>query len=138
MYWKRPLIIALAICAGLFVLSLALDWYSGEWPISSKFLTRDITEALALGFGVIGFQELRRGGHRKTQRLLLICMLIEFTASLVVLGIAKGYRIPALDFTRTHLRYLAGMTFAASLPAALYLNRRQNKSTLQPTADHAS
>jgi hypothetical protein len=96
---------------------------------------------IGMSLAMLGFDELKRGGHRKVRRILLVCLTL-LLISLFILSYAS---------IRLHWKMITGKDFAdiywfipiyvlavASFPIALYLNRRQNKSTSQAAIDNAS
>jgi hypothetical protein len=89
-------------------------------------------------WGLVGFDALDQGGHLKVKRNLLICLTVLLIVPLAVFSGRNSlhWKISGLDFFE-----LSSIPFcsllAAILPLSLYLNRRQSKSTLQPTIPNA-
>jgi hypothetical protein len=90
--------------------------------------------------GAVGLKEMNRRGHRKARRNSLICLVILYLATVA----------PTFARNRLHMNIIGSNIpieycfilwcglFAAMFPLALYLNRKQLKSTLQPTPHNAS
>jgi hypothetical protein len=79
--------------------------------------------------GWVGCAILGRGGDRKVHRITVACMLILITLSSTLIfwvGQANGWIYPVLALS------------AAPFPLAFYLDRKQSKSTSQPTSANVS
>jgi hypothetical protein len=134
MYWKTMLSIALDVSVGLIP---CFAWSDRNGP-DSRGPIRNAVELAALTSGIIGFDQFRRGEQKKALRTWRNCLFAWFSASLISLGVTRLYKMTIPDWALHYWVYLAWVLFAASLPVALYLNRNQSKSALQPTTDNAS
>lgn len=96
---------------------------------------------VGMSVAILGFDELKRGGHRKVRRNLLLCLTLLLVSPII------------LSYTsiRLHWKIITGKDFAdiywfipffvltvASFPIALYLNRKQKNSNSQPIIDNVS
>ena len=95
--------------------------------------------AIAIGLLVVGFQELDRGGHRKVRRILRNCLIVWGVVFVIMMVSGVLLRAWALlDSAMDYFGYSSFVLVVLPLALALYLNRKQPKSTLQPTIDNAS
>jgi len=96
---------------------------------------------IGMSMGMIGFDELKRGGHRKVRRNLLFCLFF-LPISLIILSKASIHLhwkiITGKDFADIYWFIPFYMLTVATFPIALYLNRNQSKSTSQPAIDNAN
>jgi hypothetical protein len=134
MNWKKLLLHFFGYAATIFgMFSLGL-WSSRELRFNVSYWICDAITALAIAAGVIGAQELNRGGHWKGRRLY-------WSAYYVVLGISFSgalYTKAPLGSALVICCILISAISLIPLPLALYLNRKQNKSTSQPATNNAS
>jgi polyferredoxin len=112
----------------------------------SQGLIRNAVTAVALVLGSIGFDRLKRGGHQRARRILRNSIIVTLLASatslilLIALILFDGpslYKMIVLGWVSEYSLYLLWLIWAASYPLALYLNRKQNKPTPQPTIANA-
>ncbi len=89
---------------------------------------------------MVGFEELKRGGHRKVKRNLLICLTILLILALIraFTNIRLHGRTQGMDFIELYIFIAFYVLTVASFPIALYLNRNQNKSTTQQASANES
>jgi membrane-associated HD superfamily phosphohydrolase len=97
---------------------------------------------LVIGMSVtlLGFDELKRSGHKKVRRNLLICLTL-LLISLFILSYASirlHWKITGKDFADIYWFIPFCLLAMSSFPLALYLNHRQQKSTTPPATDNAS
>jgi hypothetical protein len=90
-----------------------------------------------MSMGMVGSDELKRGGHRKVRRNLLVCLtvLFKFPLILAFTQVHMHWRIVAKDLANVHWLYWFipfYVLVVAPFPVALYLNRKQKKSTSDP------
>jgi hypothetical protein len=129
MNWKK-LLSAFLLYPTVIFASLSL-LHRTSWGLHSSYYVciLDAFVAIALSLGIVGNQELERGGHWKVIGILTPCIflapVIVFVATLWG-GVSLNWFCPAFSL------------FAVPFPLALYLNRRQNKSTSQPTSANVS
>jgi hypothetical protein len=83
---------------------------------------------VGMSMGMVGFDELNRGGHLIARRNLFICLIILFFLPLIHMH----WRMTGWNFTDIYLFIPSYALIVASFPIALYLNRRQNKSDSDP------
>jgi hypothetical protein len=126
------LLSVLASSAFVFVLFMS-DILSGKTP---PFGTHPFIFCLILVVGMslamLGFDELKRGGHRKIRRNLLICLTLLVISLLILsyISIRLHWKmITGKDFTDVYWFIPIYVLAMASFPIALYLNRKQKKST---------
>jgi len=94
--------------------------------------------AIALGFGITGFDELDRGGHQTLRRILRNCAISWLAAALVLLSVARLRGIATLDLAIDWSMYLFWLLFASSFPVAFYMSRKKPKTDFRPTPHNAS
>lgn len=138
MYRKRMLLIALVISVVMFALLIAFHWNSPGWHFRSHSLIKDAAFAIALALGILGNQELDRGGHRTARRITRNLLVIWIAISLLLFGITRVLKTTGFDLALDCLMYLLWVLFASILPFALYLNRKQNNSTPQQESANES
>lgn len=134
MYWKRMLLIVLVISAAMFALLMAFHWNSPDWHLRFQAFVEDAAMAIALALGMVGNQELDRGGHRRTRRITRNFLIIWIGMSLLLFGLTRLYKTTEFDLALKCLMYLLWLLFAAIFPLALYLNRKQSRSSSYPTS----
>jgi hypothetical protein len=134
MNWKRLLLDVLLYATVLFAVI--------TWGHVSQDFIKNAVEAVGLALGFVGSNDLRRGEHRKIHPGL-VDFIIILLASIPILALLTT--IPALAFTKAVQHVVLEIAFyswfaiiAAIFPLSLYLNRKQNKFTSQPTIDNAS
>jgi hypothetical protein len=139
MNWKKSLSEFL-IPAGVYFPVLYLSGWKRRGPFfTSHNLIQSALTAIATGLIIVGLNELRRGGHQKIRRMLWrtffawIAIIIVFVVSAIAL-----HQWALLDSALDYIFYLSFALCAVPLALALYLNRKQLKSTLQPTTHNAS
>jgi hypothetical protein len=95
---------------------------------------------VALCAGSVGIKELDRGGYRKVKRNLAIFVIVLLIVPLLLLFTHNPlhWQIAGSDFAYLYLFIPFIVLWVAILSVALYLNRKQNKSTSQPTGANAS
>lgn len=138
MYWKRMLLIALVISVAIFALFIAFHWNNPDWHFRSKTFIEDAAIAIALALGMAGNQELDRGEHRRVRRITRNILIVWFSISLLLFGITRLYKTTVFDFVLDYLMYVLWLLFAAIFPLALYLNRKQKKSSTESTVADAN
>jgi hypothetical protein len=134
------LLSVLASSAFVFVMFMS-DILSGKTP---PFGTHPFIFCLILvvgiSMGMVGSDELKRGGHRKVLRNLLGCNTL-LLISLLILSYTSIHMhwkiITGKDFSDAYWFIPLYVLIVATFPIALYLNRNQKKSTSQPTIDNA-
>jgi uncharacterized membrane protein len=89
-----------------------------------------------MSMGMVGSDELKRGGHRKVRRNLLVCLTL-LLISLLILSYTSVHLhwkiITGKDFSDVYWFIPLYVLTVATFPIALYLNRCQNKSNSDPT-----
>jgi uncharacterized membrane protein (DUF485 family) len=98
---------------------------------------------VGMSMGMVGFDELKRRGHRKVRRNLLICLtiLLIFPLILAFTQIHMHWKIIGKDFTDVYwsIPFIPFYVLAvASFPIALYLNHKQKKSSAESTVADAN
>ena len=134
--WKNFLISVLVLSAMGIAFCLFNLWVGLLKSISIHDFTVVAFQIVACSMGFAGYDELARRGHRQVRRIFFRCLMIALVVPLIVLGI---------EFLRktwwNNLFFLSASPFwvllVAPFPVALYLNRRQKKSTSQPTVTNA-
>jgi len=134
MYSKRMTVIVLTLLVGLFALFLLFNWHSN----TSHKLFKGAAEAIVIALGYVGFNELDRVRHWRVRRVIRYCFILWIVISFILFGLTRFYHTNGFDWVLNDSLYLFWILFAAQFPFALYLNRRQNKSTPQPTIDNAN
>ena len=140
MDWRQFLAPVLGSSAIVFVLFMS-DILSGKTP---PFGTHSFIFCLILvvgmSMGTVGFDELKRGGHRKTRRNLnvYLIVLLIFPLILAFTQIHMHWKIKGIDFTDVYWFIPFWVLLVAPFPVALYLNWRQKKSTSQPAGANVS
>jgi hypothetical protein len=85
--------------------------------------------------GMVGSDELKRGGHRKARRNLLLCLILLliclFTLSYASIHLHWGI-ITGKGSADVYWFIPIYVLVVAPFPVALYLNRKQNKSNSDP------
>jgi hypothetical protein len=135
MNWKKVLSDLAFWMAVMFVNSMLVYWPSRASHFNSEFFINDALSATALAFGIVGFGELRRGGH---QRIGWIGRIFTFIWMVVTVGMIAPPKTTAFDYVADGSICLAFLPFAAIFPIALYLNRNHKNSGSRPTTDNAS
>ena len=138
MYWKRMVVIVIAIATALFGLMLLFNWNSYTASFNSQSLFKDAFEAISLAFGFIGFDALDKGGYRKLRFLLRNILIIWLAVGSILAGLVIHYKITLLNRPLGISLYLYWILFASSFPLALYLNRKPNKTPSQSMSEDAS
>jgi hypothetical protein len=135
MNWKRLLTHLFVLTVALFAF-LSLTHQERVGVIYGSFdRIQDAAGAFAIALGIVGGDELKRSGHRKVTPVLLGCGFAWFLVCSFLIYISKR----PLRWSIVEALFIGMMLLIASqLPLALYLNRRQNKSTSQTTTDNAS
>jgi uncharacterized membrane protein AbrB (regulator of aidB expression) len=119
-----------------------MDFLNGKTP---PFGTHPFIFCLILVVGMsmakLGFDELKRSGHRKVLFYLLVCLTI-LSIIPFILAYTSIYShwniITGKDFADIYWFIPSYVLAVALFPIALYLNRNKKKSTSQPTTDNAS
>jgi hypothetical protein len=96
---------------------------------------------VASSMGTVGFKELDRGGYRKVKRNLGVFFIALLVLPLILILISRDllhWQIVGLDITYQYFVIPFFVLWAAIFPLALYLNRKQAKTTPQPTVPNAS
>jgi len=147
MNWKKMLSDFLFKAGMFFFIFFLGDWVSSHWHFSSQVFAMDALGSVAVGLGLVGLDELDRGGHRWVRRIFRNFFIFLFAIFLILLGIAllcKAIGISLIpitavldrDFEYSFYPFIA--LIAAPFPLALYLNWNQTKSTSQPTSANVS
>jgi hypothetical protein len=87
--------------------------------------------------GIIGFNELDRGGHRRFRRILRISLITWLAILGILVVLITHYKATAYDFAVDYSICLFWLLFAALFPLALYLNRNRKDTTSQATMPNA-
>ncbi|MGA2277696.1 MAG: hypothetical protein ABSG00_08830 [Terracidiphilus sp.] len=140
MDWKKLLSPVLFNSALVFSLFISDVWDGQLHQYGTHQFAFAVFLVIGGSIGIVGIEELKSGGHRKSKRYLLICTTILFIIFLIHVFISTRLRRNTLGMNSVDSCLLIAfyVLMAASFPIALYLNRNQNKSTSQPTADDAS
>ncbi|MGA2350071.1 MAG: hypothetical protein ABSF70_06545 [Terracidiphilus sp.] len=140
MDWKKflaPVLFNSALVFALFMSDL------GDGNVH-QYGTHQFAFALFLviggSIGMVGFEELKRGGHRKVKRNLLICLAVLFILFLFLAftGFELHWKVREMDSVYLCLLIPFYILLVASFPIALYLNRNQNRSTSQQESANES
>jgi drug/metabolite transporter (DMT)-like permease len=140
MDWRQFLAPVLGSSAIVFVLFMS-DFLSGKTP---PFGTHPFIICLILiigmSMGTAGFDELKRGGHRKVRRNLLVYLIVLLISFLILAftQIHTHWKILGIDSTDVYWLIPFWLIIVAPFPVALYLNWKQKKSTSEPTSANAS
>jgi hypothetical protein len=132
MDWRQFL--APTLISSVYVIVLFMtDISSGRTPPfgAHPFITFLIL-VVGMSMGMVGFEELKRGGHRKVRRNLLLCLTLLLIGPIVLsyISIRLHWRIiTGKDFTDVYWFIPFYVLVVFSFPLALYLNRKQRKST---------
>jgi hypothetical protein len=144
MHWKRFIIIVLiAMFVAMFFTLLVAFMLShgtgGHLHLATQLLIEIAISAIAMTSYFIGIEKLKRGGYLKVKRTLGVMYFVAFIflcfpnfprnstyQNLTDLKIAYIYHsIPIL------------VLLLSTLPLSLYLTRKMNNPTSQPTSDNA-
>jgi hypothetical protein len=140
MDWRQFLKPILYISVLFFALFLLDFWRGKNQPLGLHEFISYVIMVIVLSIGWVGFDELKRGGHRKALRALKVCLIILFVipAILLIARHRMHWNIAGWNFHDFYLFIPIYTLFAATFPFALYLNRHQKDSTSQPTVDDAN
>ena len=140
MDWRQFLAPILYSSAYVFVLSM-VDFSSGKTqPFGTHPFITYLILVVGMSIGIVGFDELKRGGHRKVRRNLLVCLTI-LTIFLIILALTRihmHWKITGMDFADVYWFIPIYVLTVATFPIALYLNRKQKEISSQPTITDAS
>jgi hypothetical protein len=113
------------------------DVSSGRTPPfgTHPFITYLIL-VIGMSMGTVGLDELKRGGHRKLRRNMLLCLTLLLIGLIILsyISIRLHWKIiTGKDFADVYWFIPFYMLVVSTFPIALYLNRRQRKSSSAPT-----
>jgi len=94
--------------------------------------------AVSLASGIVGFEELKRGEHRRTSRLLIGSFFLWPAVISIPLGLMKLSKTTQFDFAIPYLLYSIYPLIACAFPIAFCLNRNERRPDSQPTVTNAS
>jgi hypothetical protein len=123
------------MAVGIFIILIFFDWLKIQTNLYSFNFIMDAFIAIAGALGWVGSEELHRGGHGNIRGKLKKFTLI-WTVILFVLVIPSIYF--KIDFVFHYCLCLLLLFVAAPFPVALYMNRNQNKSSVESTITDAS
>ena len=129
--------------AFVFILFMS-DFLSGQaQPFGPHPFILSLMLVVGMSMGTVGLDELKRGGHRKVRRNLLVCLAVLFIFLLILAftQVHMHWRIIAKDLANVHWLYWFipfYVLVVAPFPVALYLNRKQKKSNSQPAGANVS
>jgi hypothetical protein len=136
MIWKKLLSVfkrSLTYFAAFMLASLMRSSHLSR----QDFILSALFAALVASCGV-GFDELKRGEHRKARRLLIGSFLAWIAIIFALLALLKFSKATQFDFVIPYLLYSFFLPLAAPFPVALCLNRNEPKRELQQTKINAS
>jgi hypothetical protein len=136
MNW-RNLSIELLIYGAVNSAVFLLPHWIGASRDRSQFLSLDIAAWLSLTFGVPGFAELRRGGHRRVYRLFARCIPTLCAVGLILVIAGSILKISGVASLLDIFLLPSLLLFASIFPLAVYLNYRQRESNSSSPATHA-
>jgi hypothetical protein len=145
MHWKRTLIIVLLAMLVAMFFSLLIEFtlfheIGGNLHFPTQLLIVNTISAVVLTSYFIGIDKLKRGGYLKVKRTLTTIYIIAFV---FVFSPCFTHNNPhqkdadltiALAYHSIPLVVLLVSTF----PLSLYLTRKRDKSTSQPTGANVS
>jgi Ni,Fe-hydrogenase I cytochrome b subunit len=139
MNWKRSLSEFLVYVGINFTVFYLSGWKRQGPFFNFHNLTQSALVAIAAGLVIVGLQELRRGGHQEVRRFWGKFLMVWFAIFVIILVEAiKHHETASPDSVVDSLLYLFLVPCIVPFSLALYLNRKQPESTLQPTTNNAS
>ena len=135
MNWKSLIFRFIVYAVFLFAIFFSISQKHPGSHYTSRDYVQDVLSAIALSLGSIGDDLLKQCESRKFRHILLGCALVWFVVcSFLLFILERPLREPVFE------GFFGGILFliAAQFPLALYLNRKQNKTNLQPTIADAS
>ncbi|MGO9775968.1 MAG: hypothetical protein ACLQGT_08575 [Terracidiphilus sp.] len=140
MDWNKFLAPVLFNSALVFALFMSDVWDGKVHQYGTSQFAFAVFLIIGGSIGMVGFEELKRGGHRKVKRNLLICLTILLILALIraFTNIRLHGRTQGMDFIELYIFIAFYVLTVASFPIALYLNRNQNKSTTQQASANES
>ena len=136
MNWKRIVSDLLLYTVIEFAIFVLLFWKLGP-HFNPHVLIMCALGAIALSFGIVGSVELNRGGHRKIHRTHGLCLGVFF----IISGIIFIIMLHTKTVLEGTIEIFIGANisiFAAKLPLAVYLSRKQKKSSAKSTVADAN
>jgi phosphatidylserine synthase len=135
MGWKNflpSLLFSSVLVISLFVVSV---WDDTTPSFGPHPLVVNVIMIIMSTIGLVGFEELKRGGHRKIRRNLLVCLAILLILPLILAftRIHMHWKITGMDFSDYYLFVPFNVLLVGTFPLALYLNRNQKKSSAEST-----
>ena len=135
-------IISAVFFSSVFVFTMFMaDYLRGKTqPFGTHPFICNLILVVVMSMAILGSDELKRSGHKKARRNLLIGLtfLLIFPLILAYARIHLHWKMIGWNFSDIYLFIPFFVMIASTLPLALYLNRNQNKSKSQSTIDNAS
>lgn len=135
MNWRLTVVLIVAFSIALFATFMVFYLISRGAHLSYHTLTRDVVMGISGAFGSLGFSQLKRAGKRKLAWVFIGSALTLICISLLC---APLFRRPLSEYVADFIVCPGYLLFAAQLPLALYLNRKQSYSASQPTVTKVS
>jgi hypothetical protein len=134
MNWRRFISPVFYSSIVVFVIVL-LDHSSGD----THHLIVYAILVISLSCGSVGDLELKRGGHLKIRRNMLICGAAMFALSCLAIFARNRlhWNMVGSNFREACLFIPTYVLIVATLPIAVLLNRHQSRSSFPSTADNA-
>jgi hypothetical protein len=151
MNWRKLLkriIRGVTFCCGCWITEFLLakvHLLNIKFPTFDDFI-RMVTAFVLFFIAVAGLDELSRGGHMKVRRMLRRWIIVLFFAPLVLVVAAVALELNGILHLKKYVWiHIIGNLYIpftvlsfATLPLALYLNRRKKKSTSQQVSANES
>ncbi|MGA3346585.1 MAG: hypothetical protein ABSC76_17150, partial [Terracidiphilus sp.] len=135
------LLIAVLKCSTMVAMFIMIDLWVGQIkrPLTSYLIVNAIW-VIAGAMGIVGYDELARGGQLKVRRTMKKWFIILLIAPVIIpiTGLILYWRLrwelPALSWGDQYVFIPLWTLLVVTFPIALFLNRNQNKSTQQRTS----
>jgi hypothetical protein len=139
MNWRRFIGPVLFSSAVIFASVISDDWSGNAYPYDTNRFIVDVILVISLSSGLVGFEELKRCGHLKVCRNLLVCVAAMWILSCIPIFARNRlhWNMIGWNFPDAYLFLPPYVLILATVPIALLFNRRQSRSGSLATADNA-
>ncbi|MGD0547095.1 MAG: hypothetical protein ABR991_04630 [Terracidiphilus sp.] len=138
MSWKKILFNFLLFAIIVFAVRL-LEVLNKKTPdLSSHSVLMNVFDVIATAMFMAGSLGMNRDGYRKFYKYFGKALLISILILLITLGFALIGKATVSDRVFDYESYFVLLLFSSPFYFALYLNRKQNKSTSQQESANES
>ncbi|MGA2851939.1 MAG: hypothetical protein ABSE46_23295 [Terracidiphilus sp.] len=139
MNWKRFIAPVFYSSTIVSVLVLLDHWNRTAHTYDTHHFIVYAILVISLSCGLVGMEELKRGGHMKLRRNLLVCLAAMWVLSCLPIFARNRlhWNLIGSNFPVAYFFIPPYVLLVATLPIAILLNRRESRSSFLATTNNA-